>query len=804
MSGAQADYKLSAVLSGHKSDVRAVLLPDPSFAVTASRDGSTRVWKRISTSPPKYDDTESSHGAQFKTCLAFAPPSKEFEEGLVLSSGQDALIEARQPSLTTDQNADAFMVGHSNQVCSIDVRASAGYFVSGSWDSTAKVWGIGRWEVAADLEGHTATVWSVLAFDRETIVTGCADRAIRVFDVRGKLRHSWDGQDIVRALAKLPEGHYTGANIAAATNDGIIRLWTLQGELVASLLGHESFIYSLTVLPSGELVSSGEDRSVRVWQGASCIQVITLPAISIWSVSAAPNGDIIVGSSDKIARIFTRDPDRGADAQTLASFEESVQASSIPQQTLGQINMTDLPGPDFLTHKVGTKEGQHQIIKEDDGSACLYQWSIQQQQWVKIGTVVDSAASSGKKVHNGKEYDYVFDIDIEDGKPALKLPFNVTQNPYDAATKFLQDNELPLSYLEQTANFIITSTQGATLGQQAPVAADPWGTENRYRPGNAPTSSYQPPPAASKQTLPQKEYLSVVIGKPAAAMAQVNKKNTEYSGSGMALSPADIQALTEIAQQLEKYNFSGRPSMPTSPALSSSVSVLTKVATLWQPPANRLAGFDLLRFIAAAAKDFPDTSTDGGNPVVGIVKSGIFDERFLRDNNKLAMIAMRFFSNLLYGSSTGRQLVTENLVAIIEALKPVAPFASSDVSVAIALTTLYLNISVLITTKAGDTERYAGHALDLLGDLSSLLTSFPAVNHSSASSNPASQSTEPAYRSLVALGTILVFFKADSELKSAAKEIFDVPGTLAKLKQGKYLDEPRFRTVAGEIERALK
>ena len=816
MSGSAPEFRLSATLKGHQSDVRepdlflarrlnaeqvrAVLLPDPSFAVTASRDGTTKVWKRTSTSPPTYDPTESSQGAQFKTCLAYVPPSKEFQDGLILSSGQDTLIEARQPTSTADVSADALMVGHSHQVCSLDVCAEANYFVSGSWDSTAKVWEIGRWEAAFDLPGHTATVWSVLAYDRETIITGCADRAIRIFDVRGKMLVSWDGKDIVRALAKLAKGHSTGAEIASASNDGVIRLWTLKGDLVAELFGHEAFIYSLAVLPSGEIVSSGEDRSVRIWQGTNCVQAITLPAISVWAVSTSPNGDIIVGSSDKLARIFTRDPERMADAETLKEFEESLQASSVPQQQMGQINMTDLPGPDFLQRKAGTKEGQSQIVKEDDGSASLYQWSMSQQTWVKIGQVVDSTGSSGNKTaYQGNEYDYVFDIDIEDGKPPLKLPYNVTQNPYEAATKFLQDNELPLSYLEETANFIIKNTQGATLGQSQPAGADPWGTENRYRPGEV--SGYQPPPAPAKQILPQKEYLPVVIGKPGAAMAQISKKNADYNGSDMSLSESDIEILTIVAQQLEKYNFQGRPSLASS-ELESAASVLLKVATQWQPPANRLAGLDLLRFIAAAAKEFPAASAAGLDAVALILSSGIFDADFLRTYNKLAMVAMRFFSNLLYGSPSGRELVKEHLESIIETLKPMSTIVTTDVSVAVALTTLYLNVAVLITSdKTGNADVNANYGLSLVEELTKILNAFPAVNHT-VTASPSAQSTEPAYRTIVALGTVLVGLK-QADLTSAAKDIFDVPSALSQLRAKKYMAEPRFKTVVGEIQAVL-
>lgn len=793
-----SQFKLSAVLKGHNSDVRAVLHPDPSFALTASRDGSTKLWKKTSESPPNFEPDELSHGSQFKTCLSYIPPSKEYPEGLVVSAGQDTLIEARQPGTTAEANADAMMVGHSNQVCSLDVSERGDFIVSGSWDSTAKVWSIGNWEVELDLPDHTATVWSAIAYDRETIVTGCADRAIRVFTTSGKQLVSFDGRDVVRALVKI-DGHPTGAQIASASNDGIIRLWTLDGKLRGELHGHESFIYSLTVLPTGEIVSSGEDRSIRVWKNTECVQVITLPAISVWSVSACTNGDLIAGSSDKIARIFTREAERQADPATIAEFDNLVQSSALPKQQVGDINTTDLPGPEFLTQKSGTKEGQTAIVKDESGQPTVYQWSVAQRTWVKVGQLVDSAASSNKTMYNGQEYDYVFDVDIEDGKPALKLPFNATQNPYEAATKFLQDNELPMSYLEETANFIIKNSQGAQLGQQAPAGADPWGTENRYRPGEVPQSTYNPPApqeSAARSTLPQKEYLPIVLGKPSAALSQISKLN---STSTQPLSQQDIESVSRLVAILDKHNFQAKPSLQSS-AIAPALGPLLRIIATWEPLKTRLAALDLFRFIAAATADFPVPEDES---LTSLFQSPIFNADTVQENNKLAMVGYRCFANLIYGSDTGRVVTQVYMDDVLRHLKTGAQSMNStvDVSFAVAHATLALNLAVLIISEK--TDQSQRQALELVEVLSQVLNILPAVNHSE-NANPLAQTTEPAYRALMALGTIVFGFKNNDDVKKACKSMYQVDQLIEALRKKKYTDEPRFKRVVGEVGRVLK
>ncbi|RAH81833.1 polyubiquitin binding protein [Aspergillus japonicus CBS 114.51] len=786
------EFKISASLEGHGDDVRAVAFPHPNAIFSASRDATVRLWRLVSTPPPTYDYNITSHGSAFINALAYYPPTPDFPDGLVLSGGQDTIIEARQPGKAADDNADAMLLGHAHNVCALDVSHEGGWVVSGSWDSTARLWRVGKWECDLVLDGHQGSVWTVLAYDKDTIITGCADRMIRIFNTSGKLLKTIkDSQDVVRALCKLPPSHPSGAHFASASNDGVIRLHTIQGQLVGELHGHESFIYSLASLPSGELVSSGEDRTVRVWNGMQCVQTITHPAISVWGVAACQEtGDIVTGASDRVTRVFTRSEDRIASAEVLQQFEKTVKESAIPEQQVGKINKEQLPGPDFLKQKSGTKDGQVQMIRETDGSITAHTWSMASREWIAVGTVVDSAASSGRKIeYLGQDYDYVFDVDVEDGKPPLKLPYNVSQNPYEAATKFIQDNELSMNYLDQVAQFIVQNSQGASLGQPSqgptPAGADPWGTERRYRPGDGQESqATQPPPAPEPRpkVLPQKQYLSIKSANLKVIAKKLQELNEQLVSSGskeLSLSPSELETVVSLCTHLESS------SLNDSPIAGTGVVLLYKVATLW-PTSSRLPGLDLLRLLAAATPAVASADYDGKDLITGLLSSGIFNSP-LNVNN--AMLSVRMLANL-FETEAGRNLVISRFDDILPAIKSALSASGStpNRNLTIAVATLYINVAVYLTSGGNEAAPESSEkGLVLLAELTQMLQG--------------EKDSEAVYRSLVALGTLVQAL--GEEVKAAAKEVYDVDALLNTISSSGLGKEPRTKGIIGEIKESL-
>ena len=95
---------------------------------------------------------------------------------------------------------------------------------------------------------------------------------------------------------------------------------------------------------------------------------------------------------------------------------------------------------------------------------------------------------------DGVEYDFVFDVDVADGQPPLRLPYNRGEDVYQAAERFIQRHELPGTYREQIVNFIVQNTPsvgggpGLGGGSSAAGSADPFTGGGAYVPPPMPAA----------------------------------------------------------------------------------------------------------------------------------------------------------------------------------------------------------------------------------------------------------------------------------------------------------------------------
>jgi phospholipase A-2-activating protein len=388
--------------------------------------------------------------------------------------------------------------------------------------------------------------------------------------------------------------------------------------------------------------------------------------------------------------------------------------------------------------------------------------------------VVDAVGSSGKKVdYLGKEYDYVFDVDIEDGKPALKLPYNLSQNPYEAATKFIHDNELPITYLDQVANFITTNTQGATIGhsQESSSAPDAWGSDNRYRPGDdaAARSTGAPP-----RILPQKEYLNILTARVAAMQKKIGELNQALIQEGqkdVSLNPAELSTLGGVCSKLDVEHAATK-----SNATTDGLSLAVKLTTTW-PYKDRLPGLDLLRLLAVA----PETAkySHNGGSIVDILISASSDSTPVSENH--VMMAIRAFVNL-FSSEEGRALAATQFDQIQNLITDHL-LKTNNRNLLVAVSTIYINYAVYFAAVPDPTS--FEHVTAIFDTLSTILAT--------------QADSEVIYRALVATGTLLAL---DEDTKNAAKEVYDIKGAVDKALH--KASDPRVKSVCKEIGELLR
>ncbi|XP_016954998.1 phospholipase A-2-activating protein [Drosophila biarmipes] len=701
------NYKLSCELLGHSLDVRAVAAggatPEGGQVIlSGSRDKSTKIWK-----PTGNEYLESLTLQDHKNFISYIY-YLESEQWICTASNDATICIYKQdgfvPLLT--------LKGHGSTVCALSEGLEPRSLISGSWDKTARVWSIGE---AGDvtfitLEGHEAAVWAVATLKEQgKYVTGGADKNIYYWNAKGeKLRLLKGHTDCVRGLIGLEAN-----TLLSCGNDAVLRFWNEDGECVRQLSGHSNYIYSMDrnrALGDQVVVSCGEDSTLRMWNvitGDELGAPIIHPAISVWSVACLNNGDIVTGCSDGVVRVFSQVPARQASEGLLKAFDLAVATrKSQINEEIGGIKKTDLPGPEALLAN-GTREGQTKMVRHPDGSVKCYSWELGN--WNLVGDVSGASggtqASSGKKLHEGKEYDYVFNVDISDTEPPIKLPYNRGEDPWQAAQSFIHRNNLPQAYLDQVANFIVKNSGSApVLVEQAPTGyQDPFTGGSRYVPGSSNTnvrsggnvdpftgaSSYS---TASSNTQSQVNVNFVRPGDkhfPVSSYRtfdtcdakKVLEKMKEFNNK---LTPADGRVGDEVLLAVIKL---------TEQTPELDLTSLEALSILLKWPAAML--FPVLDILRLAVRNEPIfTVLNNSHNFLGIVIPQ------LSGSAANQLMVVRCLANSLSHTS-GRQQVESHLAEIIDL---VGAIKTGSANLQIAVATFYLNLTIAQTVNVTKSE----------------------------------------------------------------------------------------------------
>ncbi|KAG6761490.1 hypothetical protein POTOM_034714 [Populus tomentosa] len=610
------NYQLSLELRGHEDDVRGICVCGNAGIATSSRDKTVRYWVPDPTDKRKYESSKILLGhSSFVGPLAWIPPNQDFVEGAIVSGGMDTMVLVW--NLSNGEKVQS-LKGHHLQVTGVVLDGED--IVSCSVDCTLRRWRKG--ELVENWEAHKSAIQAIIKLPSGELVTGSTDTTLKLWKGKTCL-HTFAGHsDTVRGLAEMH-----GLGILSASHDGSIRLWALTGEVLMEMVGHASIVYSVDSHVSGLIVSGSEDCSAKIWKDGACVQSIEHPGC-VWDVKFLENGDIVTACSDGAVRIWTSYQERIAEPADLDSYVSQLSQYKLSRKRVGGLKLEDLPGLEALQIP-GTTDGQTKVIREGDNGVA-YAWNLREQKWDKralslymlpkviakltcgivfaafslsdnypsslwlIGEVVDGPEDGMKRpVLDGFEYDYVFDVDIGDGEPIRKLPYNRSDNPYDTADKWLLKENLPLAYRQQIVEFILqNSGQGGVALDSS--FRDPFTGANAYIPGGSSSMSAVSAKPTFKH-IPKKGMLVFDV----AQFDGILKKITEFHNSllsdpvkkDLSLSELEISRLGAVIKILKDTSH-----YHTSRFADADIALLLKLLKSW-PLAMIFPVIDILRML---------------------------------------------------------------------------------------------------------------------------------------------------------------------------------------------------------------
>jgi len=289
---------LRNVLDGHEGGVWA-LQYDGNILVSGSTDRSVRVWD-IETG----NCLQVFHGhTSTVRCLVILKPTvvgKNSDgspimmprEPLIITGSRDSSLrvwrlpqigERQIPPTASDHDNPYFirvLNGHHHSVRAIAAHGDT--LVSGSYDSSVRVWKISTGDMVHRLMGHTQKVYSVvLDHQRNRCISGSMDNLVKVWSLEtGACLFNLEGHTSLVGLLDLSHDR-----LVSAAADSTLRIWDPEnGQCKSTLSAHTGAITCFQ--HDAQKVISGSDRTLKMWnvKTGECVRDLLSDLSGVWQV----------------------------------------------------------------------------------------------------------------------------------------------------------------------------------------------------------------------------------------------------------------------------------------------------------------------------------------------------------------------------------------------------------------------------------------------------------------------------------------------------------------------------------------
>jgi WD40 repeat protein len=245
------------------------------------------------------------------SCAAFSPDGKRV---VTASDDGTARVWDARSGLALSP-----LVRHEAQIKHVMFSPDGRRVLTASGDGIAQVWDAESGERVLPPLRHSLSVWSaVFSADGRRIVTASLDRSARVWDARtgAALSPPLGHRDWVGVAGFCPEGK----RVVTASDDGSARVWdAASGELLAPPLSHEGEVECAAFSPDGTQVVTSAGKAAFLWDARSGAELAALRhgAPVGAAVFSADGGRVATSSDDRTARIWDA---RSGEALTSPMF----------------------------------------------------------------------------------------------------------------------------------------------------------------------------------------------------------------------------------------------------------------------------------------------------------------------------------------------------------------------------------------------------------------------------------------------------------------------------------------------------